>query len=839
MTNRRLKRKIRQAFQNATPDLAESVAVSSLFADVNQNKKEQKLQKTIKTPIQFRALATLAASIAVVALFATVVSMLNPFVPSVTPTDPLSTNPSNGYMDDVVINDPGYSFEEMRELKEYLFEHADIPFNINATDIGVTSDSWEGTTYHIVVLTETSGDNVNRLYFFLEMGSTTNIYPYDPDVDLSKYVNYYLGTPDENDQFYHQVVLADSRVRYALVADYGASGKFVLIDAETENVVEQKTLSGSAKALSIIAQENNFVGVNYRDYDCNFMFVDGTPCFEINYRVPVKLYALFDAASHRFIKKIYDTIVVDPTTDATEDPLNTEGPPVDETSPTPSYIGELKVYMIVRDHLGIEQLSQIDDYYFSEHLDSALPYYELIIGMDDYKYVYQIDAIYGNILKLDRTYGEDLKGKDLYKVVIDEAEALQIATRDPILMPNTGVSTCIFKTESGVSFYSIYLTDSIYWYRLDVSSALGIVLNAQVANRLFYQDVDDGYYIDTIYPTDSTDPTEGTSGDTDSTSAAINEMQALDIALSNAGLKQNDVTELELTLDPSGIIPLYEIEFMTADYEYEYKIAVRNGIIICAEREYNHDLDDDILNSNHVALLDAEQIVREDSMVKDSFKYTNGIDRKDADEYYEFRWQGGTIVHQTDYQYVATVSADYGIVTRVEITYRDVSPLWEESMTIANISPRPTAPNGMLGAYQALDLALEHLGYTAGNVGRAECSVNGQGFADSYHVYLTAGYINWEVAIDKYTGAIQMVTSSDSSVTPPDGKISKDDAIDAAMRYAGLNVNAAGYLECNEGDDPNFASYYDVTFYFGGYKWHYYIGMYNHQLLHIEKIPLD
>lgn len=85
MTNRKLKHKIRQAFEHATPDHAESVSLDSLLSDTPLKKGEEKkvkADKQEKTTIQFRVIATLAASIAVVALLAGLIPNSNPFLPS-------------------------------------------------------------------------------------------------------------------------------------------------------------------------------------------------------------------------------------------------------------------------------------------------------------------------------------------------------------------------------------------------------------------------------------------------------------------------------------------------------------------------------------------------------------------------------------------------------------------------------------------------------------------------------------------------------------------------------------------------------------------------------------
>lgn len=822
MTNRRLKKKIRQAFEHATPDLAESLAVRSLLSDVAPKKGAAKDKKTVNTPIQFRALATLAASIAVVALLASIVSMLNPFAPHSAPSEPLATNPSDSTTNDIIIFDPlapGYSFEELQDLKEYVFANAAIPYEIDHTDIHVIDNSWNGTVYQTVTLTETKDGRIRQVSLFLEKGKNTTIYPLDPDIDLSKYIDQHLDLDDKNDKIYTEVVLVDNRICYALFADYGATGKYVLIDSETETVVETKTLSGSSLALNQLAQEHGFSAVSFRDYDLDLKFVDGTPYYEINYRQPISLYALYDAASHRFTQITYNTITP-------VDPLNTEGPEPTETEPTLSYISNFDALQIARDHSRIK-MSEMKDYLIHNYCDSSVPYYEVILYTDEFKYIYQIEAIYCNILKIERSYAPDVGDADLSAVVISENEALQIATQDPYIRLNTGVDSCSLKTENGVSFYTVYLTDNIYWYRLDVSSALGIVLNAQVANRNYYLDINDDYYISTIYPNVDKDSSTDIGSGFDSVSRSINEIEALTIALNNAGIQTSELLKLELTLDPVSSIPSYKIKFSTISCEYEYWIAVRNVLLQGSRKNLLQ-----IEGGKKISTTEAEAIARRDPMMPAGFELLYIVEE---DSCYKLTFRNTS----KNYEITVCVSL-YGAVTDFQIYYTESSDsLIEDISSVTNINPRPAAPNGMIGAYQALDIAIRSLGYTAEHVGQAKCEVYGHDNADCYAVNLPIGNIIWEVFVNMQTGEIENVTSSDGGVQAPDGKIGEYNAIDAAMRYAGLTIDQVETLECTEGDDPNLAPHYDVAFYYDGYKWHCYIGMYSHRLLNIERIPLD
>ena len=75
MTNKQMEKKIRQAFINATPNQAGRLADVSLLSDGTIRKGADKPMKPVRTPIQFRAITALAATVAVAVLVAGLLSI--------------------------------------------------------------------------------------------------------------------------------------------------------------------------------------------------------------------------------------------------------------------------------------------------------------------------------------------------------------------------------------------------------------------------------------------------------------------------------------------------------------------------------------------------------------------------------------------------------------------------------------------------------------------------------------------------------------------------------------------------------------------------------------------
>lgn len=72
-----------------------------------------------------------------------------------------------------------------------------------------------------------------------------------------------------------------------------------------------------------------------------------------------------------------------------------------------------------------------------------------------------------------------------------------------------------------------------------------------------------------------------------STSKNITKDQAISKALSHAGLKKSQVSRLRAELDKDDGVTLYEIEFETAQWEYEYEVNAKTGKILKAEKDRN------------------------------------------------------------------------------------------------------------------------------------------------------------------------------------------------------------------------------------------------------------
>ena len=69
---------------------------------------------------------------------------------------------------------------------------------------------------------------------------------------------------------------------------------------------------------------------------------------------------------------------------------------------------------------------------------------------------------------------------------------------------------------------------------------------------------------------------------------SVGKDKAVQTALKHAGLTSSQVTQLEAKLDRDGGKLVYEIEFRSGNYEYEYEIDASNGSIIKSEKDLDN-----------------------------------------------------------------------------------------------------------------------------------------------------------------------------------------------------------------------------------------------------------
>ena len=76
---------------------------------------------------------------------------------------------------------------------------------------------------------------------------------------------------------------------------------------------------------------------------------------------------------------------------------------------------------------------------------------------------------------------------------------------------------------------------------------------------------------------------------TASAKAYIGQDKAKEIAVSKAGVSASALTELEIEMDTSDGVMVYEVEFKAGGYEYDYEINASTGAVLKGEKETDDD----------------------------------------------------------------------------------------------------------------------------------------------------------------------------------------------------------------------------------------------------------
>lgn len=90
-----------------------------------------------------------------------------------------------------------------------------------------------------------------------------------------------------------------------------------------------------------------------------------------------------------------------------------------------------------------------------------------------------------------------------------------------------------------------------------------------------------------LEPVKKTADSGSSSGSASTAAKNITKDEAISKALSHAGLKKSQVSRLKAELDKDDGVTLYEVDFETAEWEYEYEINAKTGKIIKAEKDRN------------------------------------------------------------------------------------------------------------------------------------------------------------------------------------------------------------------------------------------------------------
>ena len=163
-------------------------------------------------------------------------------------------------------------------------------------------------------------------------------------------------------------------------------------------------------------------------------------------------------------------------------------------------------------------------------------------------------------------------------ISIDTAQTAALKQAN-IEAENAAISSTTIDEVAGVTCYKVEFTSGDYTYVYSINAENGEVLEASCRDK-------------NAAPADSTQPDTTASGatttpaqttpstNTNTSTGAVDEAKAQEIALAHAGVKAADATITKSKLDYDDGRQVYELEWYANGAKYDYEIAVATGEIV-------------------------------------------------------------------------------------------------------------------------------------------------------------------------------------------------------------------------------------------------------------------
>lgn len=217
--------------------------------------------------------------------------------------------------------------------------------------------------------------------------------------------------------------------------------------------------------------------------------------------------------------------------------------------------------------------------------------------------------------------------------------------------------TAKYRTENGLSFYTVTFTSGSYTYEYRLNAVDGSILQA-----------------DRNAVTQETETGTTTESQT-TTTKKITKAKAKSIALKHAGVSASKATFVKAKLDYEDGRRVYEIEFYSGNTEYDYEILASNGKII----SYDKDIENykiprkNTSSSTYIGKAKAKSIALKDAGVS-AFSATftkTKLDYEDGIRVYEIEFY----TNSAEYEY--EINAKTGKIRDMDVEHFDCDDDWD------------------------------------------------------------------------------------------------------------------------------------------------------------------
>ncbi len=239
-------------------------------------------------------------------------------------------------------------------------------------------------------------------------------------------------------------------------------------------------------------------------------------------------------------------------------------------------VGEEAAKSAALSHAGIAE-SQLSSYRIARDEEGGAQVYEVEFTADGVAYDYVVSAATGSIVKFSRDAEESVPPPEVETPApeggdVGEARAWEIAYAHAGVAAEAAAALPAERDyENGVPVYELKFSSGGYVYDYEISAADGSVVKfeKEAAGSAPPQ-----------APAGNPAQTPASSGAGD-----IGEARAWEIAYAHAGVTAESAAGCQWERDYDDGILVYELEFFSGGYEYDYEISAADGSIVKFEKE--------------------------------------------------------------------------------------------------------------------------------------------------------------------------------------------------------------------------------------------------------------
>ena len=228
-----------------------------------------------------------------------------------------------------------------------------------------------------------------------------------------------------------------------------------------------------------------------------------------------------------------------------------------------------------------------------------------------------------------------------------------------------------------------------------------------------------------------------------STEAYITEEAALAAALADAGLSENDISNVEIEFDYDKGRMIYEIEFISGNFEYEYEIDALTGEIL----EFEHENVSDETPEDEPEPNDG--YIGEAAALAAALKHAGVSQNEAADIETELEKSHGRMVYDVEFR-----TAYFEYEYKIDALTGEVLKFDREDISSDEPESTPVPDEQYIGKAAALAAALKHAGVSQSNAADIEIELEKDHGRMVYDIEFRTSENEYEYTVNALTGEI-------------------------------------------------------------------------------------